>query len=1150
MKSKPIVEQIDPVEAPVVASAPSRRRRGAILVVVAGIMIALMLFAAYAVDVGYMHLTRAQAENATRAAAWAGYERLKKLNFNVLGNEAAIEATIRNYLESNGVTQAEAAAAVITYDRRGEITVQVSKGSPTFFGKFSRRSATAVAGAGLIAGNKLAPFAIPSTYQDPDRNGYSNWNISDQSIETSPTPWDWKLHKPYIIKYGRDSGQPGNNENWYFIPMDDNSHTAQVAGQNYTIPAQDVGGSLVHTPYNIDKNYAQRANLAPSTIGIIRAYGIAYDIAGVADSNIFWVLGYAGGSFLLREADLLAAGYTVSGESGSGLSNSKKVTIRKGGSSTGVIALSLKSMAGDPNYRVLDLAFLNKLDVLTATGKINLLKIPKQPKILTLTESNDPVTCSMLNAGIPFHATFFTGHTRPLHDFTINPNATTATILNKLRDPTGALGGPFDWLHLHHENFAKENESTSTPYGYTNFVEAVNQFVRNEHRFIFGACWAAETLEIALARAGSSNWTADGGVPILHVADHDADPNTQAIEYGKTFAFQDFYVSQRSSAEGDALQGSISNRFPDDTNGGRPSWEDSEIDNGYQNPYTIYLDYKNPLLQNHGGYAGFDLNENTDLVNTSYNSSDFIRTQLGATDSFRYHGEGHLHCPENLNNSYWSGYNRNGNAKYFIERTWGNRPANYSRYNDPREGDPQYVYEDALNCDIDGDGDDHDYIRIRDLVKFKIPCGSGSASGSYKEHAYLDGRDSRGDYYRLRHGNNDGYTDDIWENAVYRRNLELCASDPGHTIYKASTFAQGGYTVPQEITSNNNTRVMILSRPRTSNRHDYATLTHSRYISGTGDNDNDLSNGFGRWSYLGGHWPGTLNGRSTLHANNNHHSGSDGDFGLAGMRTYLNNILFGSTAGIQPGGAFTPGTGAVNPGGLGLGGTSGAFGATGGFTGNSYSTMFRVGARGLGVPVGAKFTTAPGNFAVGTTEGHNAMFQDESGNSTSVTWDAAKAGLIGKTDQEQLQHPQVIIAPVVERIWKVPGSTNSHPTPEAELDDFLFPASSPADSANDQGSANGARHLSIYGGDPTLPEDDPGQAQYLHVTGFAKFFVIDKDNQSPNTSVHPGGGSIGPSFVTTAWKEGEVRGHFLGYIDGKAPPAAIKYPNAPFADPR
>ena len=86
----------------------------------------------------------------------------------------------------------------------------------------------------------------------------------------------------------------------------------------------------------------------------------------------------------------------------------------------------------------------------------------------------------------------------------------------------------------------------------------------------------------------------------------------------------------------------------------------------------------------------------------------------------------------------------------------------------------------------------------------------------------------------------------------------------------------------------------------------------------------------------------------------------------------------------------------------------------------------------------------------------------------------------------------------------------------------------------------------MYAGDPTLAEDDEGQAQKLHVIGFAKFFVIDKEDQSPSTIDD----TDDPNFVADTWKDGEIRGHFLGYMDGKAPPAGIKYPVAPFADPR
>lgn len=248
------------------------------------------------------------------------------------------------------------------------------------------------------------------------------------------------------------------------------------------------------------------------------------------------------------------------------------------------------------------------------------------------------------------------------------------------------------------------------------------------------------------------------------------------------------------------------------------------------------------------------------------------------------------------------------------------------------------------------------------------------------------------------------------------------------------------------------------------------------------------------------------------------------------MRLYLNNILFGATQGPQPGGGFfTPGTGAINPAALGLGTGAGEFGSST-FTNNAFGSIFKIGTKGVGLPIGAQFKTAPGNFAAQTDSAMNFMMVDSVTSTTrSSTWVEFQALPVG----DRSGHPQVVTVATIERIPESPGAIT--PTPEANLDDY-FPTGSPA--------SNPERNKSIYAGNAAYGEDDPQQARSVHVVAFKSFFLIDPANQDPVTT----SAAIDAHFVAAKWRDGEVRGYFLGEVI--PPEAGVVYPASPTADPR
>ena len=1127
-----------------------KQRQGNIMVLVAAGMIALLTFSAFAIDVGFMYLNRAQLEAMSMAGARAGYEALRKVNFQYATNQTFVDDTIRQYLEENGATPAEAAAASITVERRGSIRVVTDRNAPTFFWRVQGIQAVAVAGLGQIIANNLAPFAIPTTYQDQNQDGYSNWNIADETIQTAPAlPWAYKVNFPYIVKFGRDSGQPGSDNDWVFIPMDDNAHTITVGTSNspFDLPAQTTGStssSLIHGSKNYNGDKAARAALTRTNIGLLRAYGIAYDAAGVtgtAQKGVYWVLGYDGGSFLIARETLQAIGYDVGTESPLA-NNSFEAYITRGGVSTNVKCVNLRSQG---SFRPLDVDFLRKLDALTGTGKINLLKIPKQPKIATFTENNDPVTQTMMNAGIPFSAFFLNVPTTGFHTFSFTAANTKAQIQAMLDNP--ANGGPFEWLHLHHEDFAQASDNSgTTPYNLMNFVDFLDDWVRVHHKFIFAACWATETLELALAKLSSPNWTADGGVPTAHM-DHygltAGDKLIKEIKYDKTFAFQDFFVGKNhydgapvETPGGDDSAVYRMGNVPlygisDGCPGNCFSPESmSEIDNEDGSPDVHYADYLNPLVQNHRGFGGIDFIEETNVVSSTYVSADDVGENGGHTDSYRQIGSNYLHCAARTEGI---DFEDTPPPSFYPEVA---QPVNGSN-SQSREGNDYYDYsnsdrvwidESQINnlCDINENGVT-DFVRLKDAVAFECPCGPGGGSTQHvtMNRDYSTSWSTRGFRFRINQLNCDGDQNDAddrpdalrTETGNTHTGIPACGTPLNHRIMRPAVGGVSGITEAQSIDATK--EVLILSQAKTNPPNGTDTSKSVRFISGIGDDDADMSTGFGRWAYLGGHRPGGTGYSS------NGSSPTNGTLGLEGMRLYLNNILFGSTQGIQPGGAFTPSTGAVNPGALTLGSGAGQFGAAGGGTANGYQSIFMVGSNGIGLPVGAQFATAPGNFSAQTDSSNDFLFTDGGGTSTSDTW----ATFASLPAAQKATHPQVVSIAIVERI---PLGTAITPTPEANLSDYFPPAT------------NAARDKSIYGGDPAFDPDDPVQARDVHVVGFAEYFLIDPANQSPSTT----DSSVSAHFVTTTWREGEVRGYFLRNII--APAAAVVYPASPAADPR
>jgi hypothetical protein len=1105
-------------------------------------MVALLAFASFAVDLGYMHMTRARLNAMSKAGAVAGFERLKDFGFNYPGNQAAVDATIRDHLERNGATAAESAAAIITVGRRGKVSVQVSREVPYFFASMIGLTQTGVGGAGTLAVNNLAPFAIPTTYQDQDRDGVPNWNGADEKVDMGVPPWNYAQGKPYIVKYGKSDGL-GFVNNFIFIPMDDKEHFVGLpSGSQFYLPPQDDGSR-----YNVSwlrsmsgKNYEYREShwYQASKIGLIRAYGLAYDVlglGGLVDTPVNWVLGYDGGSFLVSEQALLGDPtdpldfeYRPEGGVWSTINGTEYTPNLQKRMASGTwrdtaitaVRLRVKAFVPPPNDpRPNDVAFVNVLSKLNRDQKISILEIDYQPKIGTFTDNQDPVTQAMFNAGIPFTAFFWEGQTGNYHS-----KGGVEKFVNPVTQTVGDMMAFFaaenlDWLHLHHEDFISPLTGSGGLFEKVPFVRAMERFVTEEQKFMFAACWASEQIDVALAYMNTNAagaWMWGGG----------NDPGN--LLYDRTFGFRDFLLT--NDILGTTL---VNHNYPDKWN---KMTDISEIEGGqdhfWQERKFRLLDYLNPLSQDHTGFGDVELLEEsgeTGLIGSFDDSSPYLRSNKGNTDYFRWMGitGGGFHSsavellknPRAATDGETIPQNLSGGEVILLgkQRDGGTDPKSLAN----KQLRVHYIsgIKDNNNDLSDGFG------RWSYMGGHNPPYASGVSSADYEYRDLCEGDIwNYGDDPRIRESiigvdlNQDGdMTDNVhliylWQRpGSDKRYNRRCTASTGGGSCGEEGGCGGSCThyeyFPQRVlydTSSKNFTVMELDNPWGPPLHPINDNTHRREDPpDPGDGD--------CWT----------NGLRVV-VNRRYRS-------IAGVRLYLNNILFGSTVGMGTAGNPIPNTGAINPAFLTQGNAAGGYGVSG-YGRNNYETIFKMGSKGLGLPVGAQFQTAPGPFSAQTQDGLDQMMSS-GGTPVSSTY----AEFMTLTPAERASHPQVMSLAVVERI-----PPTAQPLGDTELGNDAI-----LNQYMGAGMSNPDREYSMYGGDITLGPEDPANARDLHVVGFANFFIIDQGNVDPDT-LNPADNA---NFVASQWRNGEVRGHFLGWDDFPPPQHTIDEHN-PVADPR
>ncbi|NLI76251.1 MAG: asparagine synthetase B [Candidatus Riflebacteria bacterium] len=233
-----------------------------------------------------------------------------------------------------------------------------------------------------------------------------------------------------------------------------------------------------------------------------RAYGLVYRLLQKQVPNIYWLLNYRGGSFLMPDDE----------------------GVIDGAKRAGVLT---ERLSADEVGGILALITEENMDV------VPLEMAPRIGIYLPAAERGDVVAQLLIYAGIPYQTIYDDG-----------------ILKGKLAD--------FDWIHIHHKDFTgqghkqlmnTEDEALARSLGFAKVWLMKQQVARTLRDyvagggFVFAMCSAAETVDIALAAQGVDI------VPAPFDGDP-ADPEAnQKLNYDNTFAFTDFTVLTDSLSE-------------------------------------------------------------------------------------------------------------------------------------------------------------------------------------------------------------------------------------------------------------------------------------------------------------------------------------------------------------------------------------------------------------------------------------------------------------------------------------------------------------------------------------------------------------------------------------------------------------------------
>ena len=243
----------------------------------------------------------------------------------------------------------------------------------------------------------------------------------------------------------------------------------------------------------------------------LKAYGVAYWMLSVYETELDWLLNYRGGSFMVAHSQRFASELTIRGVSFEVISEGQ--------------ASQILTMVSSPDVNM------------------DAVKLQKAPKVAVYSPKSklpwdDAVTLAMTYAEIPYDVVY-----------------DDEVLSGKLPE--------YDWLHLHHEDFTgqfgkfyqfkdypwyreqkKEAETTAQKWGFDKVSlmklavsRKIAEFVSGGG-YMFAMCNATDTFDAALA--------ADGIDIVEAMYDGDrADPAANdKLDFSKTFAFHNFHLER------------------------------------------------------------------------------------------------------------------------------------------------------------------------------------------------------------------------------------------------------------------------------------------------------------------------------------------------------------------------------------------------------------------------------------------------------------------------------------------------------------------------------------------------------------------------------------------------------------------------------
>jgi hypothetical protein len=1013
----------------------------------------------------------------TQAAAAAGFQRLKDLDFNYRNpsTKRSVDQTVREYLELNGATSEEAAAAVIHVSKLNEVDVSIHHISGSYLGAFAGIDKVNLLGQGTLRNtNNIAPFAIPPTFHDPDHDLVPNFERRSEQVEEHKS---YEVGKPYIIKYGKPIFS--SYDDFLLIPM---------ASQAMKIPAEAFAKIRVPTPVPGRFTFFQKDQVIPAqhvdpsdayATGVFRAYGIAYAVLGLGEidketATLNWMLGLAGGSFLVKRKFVKAAGFRFKD-----LASGTGTILDAVGKDTHTVARLIRLSDRSHKHYARDFSFFRYLAEELPQMKgpedvpwVKILVLSEQPQVLTITGSADPVTRVMDFARIPYVAVSDQWNPR-LHmdpnsscqnSFRIqekypkafkspqnfrsfletSPNAIAARIKKGLlkhpKDGPPLRDRGFDWVHIHHEDFT---EAGLFPHQKLSMVLGLRDFVRRGHHHLFAACLAIESLEIFLSAS--------------EFGEKPAGLFKELLDFRGTLGLRDFELDDSRGGATDlgryassSIDGEISERR-------------------FKDKARYFLtDYLNPRCQNHDGLSGVRLDLShypPQLTPISADPKRRMAAPEGATNTMIRDYIKPYQIPDN-----------NGTEIKELERP----VLILGAVGDPSKGSGMNWKGKNVRYLTGVVDDDEDLSNGHGQFTFlgghrPSVAGGFTRVGNLMEGVYYDDNDvwvpevlhPKGGPELRMDFDGDGKSDSFIEIVkIGKGNAKPLSLSP------RANRTSGWPTVASSTPS---------SPATTSTTGTAATTTSFDPLSAQRISWNDPEARFvkaqGEDNYVALH----ESSAAVLHDINNDGDSDDifeGDLyevgrpDVPGYRLYLNNILYGA---VSVGGKLKTrlNLGTVNPGGLPTGEAPGSFGNVRAFGGgNSMREIFQFGfASRTGLPIGSEISTAPGVFTDQIAKAQEFNFRDMRGEVDSIPWNLSERG-------HKAGPTQIKLVPVVERV------------------------------------------------------DDPDRSLYagyeshrLRIVGYARFFLIDTSiddatlTEDPKSSNYIGGPPL----------EGEVRGYFLGW---------------------